>query len=256
MITRKQAIQAVQARIDELCPIEWDSGGLALDSQIPVKPIADYIDKFLDEAVKSVFLAAPSTKHLPCILLIKSTPIANIISVVTQPVFHYRIALPTSDGAFYNQGFLRLKQIDTEEWERPITDTVSMDSEEYRLLRNPHTTAGNSKPKAVMVRGAGTNTIPCIEIYSGLRYDTNKINNNGQSASLINLRYIPSITLGSTETIGGINTSQGILTDPKSPLVNDAICWRTALEVLAITNNEKAIQLCTQFYREAIKKLE
>ncbi|MDR0618884.1 MAG: hypothetical protein LBG17_03175 [Bacteroidales bacterium] len=254
MITRANAIIKVRSLLDEI--YQSSDSTFSLDSAPLVNPIEFYIDKFLDEAVKSVFLTAPSTKHLPCIFLIKATPVTNIITVVTQPVFHYIITLPTSAGAFYNQEFLRLKQIDMDEWERPITDVVSMDSEEYRLLRNPHTTAGNTKPKAVMTRGAGTNTNPCIEIYSGLRYETSKINNSGQSASLINLRYIPSITLGASETIGGINTSQGILTDPKSPLVNDAICWRTALEVLATTNNEKAIQLCTQFYQEAIKKLE
>jgi hypothetical protein len=111
-------------------------------------------------------------------------------------------------------------------WRRPVSEAILEDSEAYKLLRNPYTTAGVSKP-AVVVTGNR------LELY-GSRMP---------GAILEHKEYVHKIYFSDTAD------------DHQDNLVVDAVCRRCALSVLGIMERTEAWKHASECYKEALLKL-
>jgi hypothetical protein len=189
-------------RIDELSPF-LDSEA-SLDSDALVHPVRKYIDETLDGATDSVRMAAP-LHRLDTKALTGSLQPVSLNSEIT----YYTLALPDD--------FLRIANIRMSNWERSCTQAVTNGGEAYRLLRNPHTTAGSTKP-AVVVAGS------ILELY-GSRIT---------GATLQDKEYIHRWRF--TETDIAVDL-----------LALEAIYWRCAVEVLSIMGRAEAAKQAEQF---------
>jgi hypothetical protein len=210
---RKDALSKVKVYIDELTP--FDAGELSVAGDILPKPVDNYIDALLDEATDSVRLLAPlhrlSKKNLPDDVVITTRPLSDSI-------VYYTLPLP--------EDFLRIACISMSGWRRPVAETVAEDSEAYKLLRNPHTTAGASKP-AVVITGHR------MELY-GSRVPC---------ATLVNKEYIHKAYFSATAD------------HVQDNLVAEAVCRRCALSVLGIMERTEAWKHASEYYKEALLKL-
>jgi hypothetical protein len=210
---RKDALLKVKIYIDELTP--FDAGEISVAGDILPKPVDNYIDALLDEATDSVRLLAPlhrlSKKNLPDDVVITTRPLSDSI-------VYYTLPLP--------EDFLRIACISMSGWRRPVAEAVAEDSEAYKLLRNPHTTAGASKP-AVVVTGHR------MELY-GSRVP---------GATLVNKEYVHKAYFSVTADHAQDN------------LVVDAVCRRCALSVLGIMERTEAWKHANEYYKEALLKL-
>jgi hypothetical protein len=210
---RKDVLSKVKVYIDELTP--FDAGELSVAGDILPKPVDNYIDQLLDEATDSIRLLAPlfrlSKKILPDDSVITAQPLSD-------GVIYYTLPLP--------KDFLRIACISMSGWRRPVTETVAEHSEAYKLLHNPHTTAGVSKP-AVVVTGHR------MELY-GSRIP---------GATLVNKEYIHKEYFSDTADYA------------QDHLVVDAVCRRCALSVPGIMERTEAWKHASEYYKEALLKL-
>jgi hypothetical protein len=209
-MTRTDAIAAITVRLDELSP--FSGGTVALDSDALAHPVRRYIEDTLDEATDAVRMIAPLNR------LDKKELGDNIATKqLYDEIVYHQLPLPPD--------FLRIARIRMNNWERACTQAVAHDGEAYRLLKNPHTTAGTRKP-AVAVVG---NT---LELY-GSRIP---------EASLQEKEYIHRWLLDDTEKT-------------VDALVLEAIYWRCAIEVLSIMERKDAAKMAQEFYQEALNLL-
>ncbi|MDR2359389.1 MAG: hypothetical protein LBD87_06280 [Prevotellaceae bacterium] len=210
---RKDALSKVKVYIDECTP--FDAAGLSLAGDILPKPVDQYIDALLDEAADSVRLLAPlfrlSKKNLPDDIVVTAQPLSD-------GFMYYTLPLP--------EDFLRIANISMSGWHRTVPEAIAENSEAYKLLRNPHTTAGVSKP-AVVVTGNR------MELY-GSRVP---------GATLVNKEYVHKEYF--SDTIDHVQDN----------LVVDAICRRCALSVLGIMERTEAWKHAHECYQEALLKL-
>jgi hypothetical protein len=193
--------------MDELTP--FSEGSVSLGSGTLVNPISSYIDSLLDEATDSVQLSAPATWRFPKKDFTGGASAALLEDGVTV---YYTVALPDD--------FLRIAEVRMDGWERSVFSATLPDDEAYKLLRNPYTTPGRSKPSAAL-RGRQ------LELY-GSRVA-------GRSLSVgqyLYKWYFPDVVV--------------------DRLVEDAICWRCAATALGVMGRHEAAAQAGRFYEDAL----
>jgi hypothetical protein len=211
---RSEIILAVKARLDELTPFQ--ESDVALGDGL-VKPVEQYIDDFLDEATDAVRLLCPEyrmeAKGFGSVSLSEQT-LGNEPDIV-----FYKFTIP--------EYFLKIAEVRMANWERPCYAALPAGGEAYKLLRNPHTTAGPAKP-AVVVTGGN------IELYgsrvSGIELDVGT--------------YIDSRHYDETDA-----------TMAQDALVDNAIIWRCALLVFGVMGRAEVLKQAEVFYMESMKQL-
>jgi hypothetical protein len=211
-MTREEAIYAVKVRIDELTSLEETP--VTLDGDVQVKPVEACIEETLNEATDAVNMAAPLNR------LDKKEFSGNLDTIPLDGesgIIYYRLPLPDD--------FLKIAKIRMTNWKRPCTQAVPYDSEAYRLLRNPHTTAGLTKPAVVVAKDT-------IELYGS----------RTAGDTLLDKTYIHRWVFDNTDKT-------------VNPLILEAIYWRAALQVLAIMARTDAAKQAQEFYNQALNTL-
>jgi|LSPY01.1.fsa_nt_gi hypothetical protein len=208
-IARNNVVDRVKSLIDELTPFT-DGQLQTLPSLSSLDTIKRYIDNALDEATDAAMLLCNS-QRMPHTAL--SGTINNVL-LGDSGIIYQTIAIPAD--------FLRVYFIKMAKWQHGITTIISVDSEQYKQMRNPYTTAGSAKPVAALNNGM-------LELYGSQENDTLL------TSSYINkLRFATSLT-----TI--------------DDMVLNAIAWRCAGEVLAGMERSEAFKMAKGFYEEAVK---
>ena len=205
-MTRSEVISKVMVCIDEVTP--QYIGGVTLDGDDLTNPVKFYIDELLNDATDDVQMIAP-TNRLP-----KNSIYNDLLPAEFRGVKYFTLAIP--------KDFLRVALIKMDTWERSVTFSVSVDSEAYRMVRNPHTTAGASKPVVAFINQT-------LELYGG-------------GSALENKDYI-------YRWYFAYNTG-----NPIDELVLDAICWRCAVKALSVMGSE-LVKQATENYNFALQKL-
>jgi hypothetical protein len=212
-MNRSEIISAIKARLDELTPFQ--EGDVALDES--VKPVEQYIDGFLDEATDTVRLISPAYR-----LEASEFPRDDEGNFTLEEdrlgdgVVYYKLAVPDD--------FLKIAEVRMANWERPCFSATLEAGESYRMLRNPYTTAGPTKP-AVVVTGGN------IELYGS--------------------------RVGGVKLIVGNYIDKKYYDDDDAPdadvLVENAIIWRCALLVLGVMGRAEVLKQAEAFYVEAAR---
>jgi hypothetical protein len=217
-MTRDDIILAVKARLDELTPQE---GAVALDEDALVKPVAQYVNSFLDEATDTVRLLAPvrrtaavdfPTEDEEGESLLEEEKLGDGVTV------YYRLPVP--------KDFLKVAEVRMDNWNRPCFVALPAEGEDYRLLRNPYTTAGPAKPAVVVADGY-------LELY-GSRVE---------GVELVAGRYIDNRKYDDTDNMG------------QNALVDTAVMWRCALLVLGAMGRSDVVKQVEAFWMEAVRAM-
>jgi len=213
-VTRTEVKTKVKVLLDELTP---NTGTTTLAGDALTQPVAEYIDKALDEATDSVRMVAPVAR-----LNKKALPVGGLWqkSLGADSTLKYYL-LPAPDD------FLKIAYIHMFKWKRGVEKQTPPDGEEYKLLQNPMTTAGPSKPAVVYRNGS-------LELY-GSREDGDSITEN----MYIHKQYFYDPT----------PPAPGLTIDK---LALDAICWRCAVQVLAIMGRAEVLKKAEEFYQAAV----
>jgi hypothetical protein len=224
-MTRSEIIKAVKARLDELTP--YGESNALLESEGLTKPVEQYVDDFLDEATDTVRLLASARR-----MLSKSFETywdGSDGRDEWDDVFKSQ-KLPNSELVYYTLpvpgDFLKIAEVQMGNWARSCFSAFPADGEAYRMLRNPHTTAGPAKP-AVVVNGEG------IELYGSRVGD---------------------VTLFTGRYIDRRHYNEDANSMEQDELVDLAIIWRCALLVLGAMGREELKQ-AEGFYVEAVNRL-
>jgi hypothetical protein len=205
---RKDVKERVKVFIDELTP--FSESELTLDSDTLTKPIDSYIDGLLDEATDDVKMIAPLNRIRKY----------NLNSSLSEETLHdgtvyYTVELPAD--------FLRIATISMTNWHRAVYSSTSKDGEGYKLLRNPHTTAGASKP-VIIINGN------YLELYGSK---------------------ISGVEMKDKEYIKKEYFSDEVDYTVDSLLL-DAICWRCAVLVLGIMGRKDVLDKAQEFYNQSL----
>ena len=225
-MNRNDIISAVKARLDELTPFQ-ESGAL-LEEQGLTKPVEQYVDDLLDEATDTVRLIAPERRMMSRSFKAywdgedgrdEFGDVFEAEELGGSSIVYYRLKVPDD--------FLRIAEVRMGNWDRPCLSITLEGGEGYKLLRNPHTTAGPSKPAVVVCGGY-------LEFY-GSRVS---------GVELFTGRYIDNRHYGADDN--GMEQSH---------LVDVAIIWRCALLVLGVTGRADVLKQAEAFYVEAVRQL-
>ena len=219
-MTRGDIISAVKARLDELT--SFQEGDALLEAEGLTKPVEQYVDDFLDEATDTVRLLCPERWMEPVEIPTKDENDVSLLEEDTLPgseVVYYRLPVPGD--------FLKIANVRMENWDRPCFSVTLAGGEGYKLLRNPHTTAGPFKPAVVVTGGK-------IELYGS------RVSDVGLSTG----RYIDKRHYGEDEDSMG-----------QHGLVDEAIMWRCALLALGVMGRGDVSKQAEAFYVEAVKQL-
>jgi hypothetical protein len=219
-MTRNGIISAVKARLDELT--SFQEGDALLEAEGLTKPVEQYVDDFLDEATDTVRLLCPERWMVSAEIPTKGDNDVSLLEEDTLPgsdVAYYRLPVPGN--------FLKVAKVLMSNWDRPCFSATLADGEGYRLLRNPHTTAGPAKPAVVVTGGK-------IALY-GSRV---------RGATLSVALYIDKRHYDEDEDSMG-----------QHGLVDEAIMWRCALLVLGIMGRADVLKQAETFYVEAVRQL-
>jgi hypothetical protein len=225
-MTRPEIISAVMARLDELTPFQEND--VALDVETSVKPIAQYVEDFLDEATDTVRLLCPERR-----MTSKSfeeywdgedgrdnwDDAFEAQELGRSSIVYYRLKVPSD--------FLKIAEVRMGNWDRSCFSAAAADGEAYRMLRNPYTTSGPAKP-AVVVSGG-------LLGFYGSR--------------------VSGITLFTGQYIDNRHYDEGEGTMAQSELVDSAIIWRCALLVLGAMGRSEVVKKAEAFYISAVELL-
>ena len=219
-MTRSDIISAVKARLDELT--SFQEGDALLEAEGLTKPVEQYVDDFLDEATDTVRLLCPWSWMASVEIPTKGEDDTSLLEEDRLPgsdVVYYRLPVPGD--------FLKIARVRMDNWDRPCFSATLADGEGYRLLRNPHTTAGPAKPAVVF---AGNK----IELYGS------RVSGIGLLAG----QYIDKRHYGED------GDSMG-----QHGFVDEAIMWRCALLVLGVMGRADVLKQAEGFYVEAVRQL-
>lgn len=150
---RLTIINYVKAKLDELVP-EGEGVLYNLETEPNISnPYDLLINAHLDEAAKNVLMTAP----LHCLTPKKDTTSSGTADSGGAKTGY--IALPAD--------FLRLYSLKMTEWERPVTEAISITDPLYKLQKNAYVRGGVSKPVAALAaRIISTTPTNVIEYYS------------------------------------------------------------------------------------------
>lgn len=148
-MTKAEIISSILKKLDELTPFD---GALVISANNDLSnPIKSYIEEFLPDACDRVLKAAPY-KSLPLDAIPDSGIKANVNGVLP-------IELPDT--------FIRVGMVDFKSWERPVFNTITVDSPEYILQKNKYTRGGNSKPVVVLLQKSNKKYLECYTVTAG-----------------------------------------------------------------------------------------
>ncbi|GHT42199.1 hypothetical protein AGMMS49965_13250 [Bacteroidia bacterium] len=168
-MTVADAIRQVKIRMQELTPFgEWlaktnpaaggdpipvTNGLLVLRPTRDEKPIESYIRECLPDAFKIIVDSVP--EHL--------VPISSMEPTLTPDYTGAKTG--TIKIPFFNP-FYKLKFLQLSDWERPVTEAITMDSPEYKLQFNEWTRGGISRPVVAIERSlSGTDFSTTIKLH-------------------------------------------------------------------------------------------
>jgi hypothetical protein len=191
--------------MDELTPFSEEEVVLAGD--VLTHPVGRYIDGLLDESTDAVRLIAPLRR----------------LRLKTWTVYEWQEE-PLSESLVFYTGkqpldFLRIGYIKMAGWRRSVTEVTPLDSEAYRMLRNPYTTAGPNKPAVAVVDGR-------LELY-GSRV--------GGAAAPFACSYVAQEYF----------SSEPLVVDAQ---VFTAICWRCAMATLSVMGRQEAAKQAKELF--------
>ena len=129
MATRAEIIDVVKTKLDELSPFE----------DVNVDAV-DMIDKVLDDSGNTIRRIVP-------------THLLDAVDLFTDPNNHIENADGSGLIIIGNKTesiFIRLHSLKLNQWEVPVTKTISVDDPKYKLQRYSATRGGLCKPVAVL----------------------------------------------------------------------------------------------------------
>lgn len=198
-MTRDSFIAQVKLKMDELTPF---NEGLFISDGSNTNPIYNHIDNLIDESVYEIILQGAS--HLfPSKLASGEISIVNNIGIIVMPI-----------------DFIKIQSIESPEWERPVTRTITDSDPVYLQQKNKYTRAGSAKP---IVALRGDNGTRFLEIYTI------------KSTTGAKVKYIGKLTI-----------------DQIPETVIPALAWYTASKVYATMEDAKNSEAAIKQYSNSI----
>lgn len=150
-MTRKELIAQVALRMDEITPED----GLV----IPVdgadnNPLYELIDGLADDAALELYSVAPYWR----------LPQTAFQNVLVEPISSSDVNSRKYIRLKLDDSFLRVAEIDCEDFQRPITEAVPEQSAEGKRQHNRFLMGKEAKPVGVMSFGTWSGNVMCREI--------------------------------------------------------------------------------------------
>ncbi len=228
MKTRKEYIEAVKVKLEEISPFDEPDSFIDGDPSSTVKPIISYIDKSLDEAAKN------------CLLTLPLTLLHADIDRKTDGLLVDVNGVGFITGIHANYRYVRFRH---EALKRDITAFITSEDPLYLVQQNEHVRGGLAKPVAVLASFHDGSNAGQIEIYSfkpkmDEAFDPSEISTN------FVLLYI------NTEKTAGSDTSHPV----QSP-IEDLIVLECARIVENILGDANAAQICQNDFNAKVQAI-
>lgn len=200
-MTRKEYIEAVKAKLEEISPFEEPTTFIAADGDSDyanVKPIISYIDGTLDEATRNCLRALPLT-----LLHSDIETTTPSISIAADGVATFNIST--------DERYVRFRH---PELKRDITSFITTEDSLYLLQQNKYTRGGLAKPVAV-VSSDVTSGIGKMEIYSLEKRSSSRTDTTNGRLLKININK----KVGVAADYTGVTPATALVQSPISELV-------------------------------------
>ena len=154
-MTRKQLVQEVALRMDEVTPPDFEVADLSVDGS-DGNPLYSLIDGLVDSGALELFSVAPYWRLKQSPFTGKKLDSAGYARTLNDG--HGGTAVRQMIRLKVPDDFLRVAEISHPSFQRPITEVVPEISEMGKRQHNPYLMAKEARPVGVMSHGTWTTT--------------------------------------------------------------------------------------------------